>query len=392
MSRTAKRVILLVLCILLIIVLQMKIDVYRPKYKPGETVSLGYISREVLATALMGLREVAASLLWMKIEDYFHSGEHEKIPPLIRIITWLDPHFVEAYSSGAWQLAWNSEDWRLIPSAEAFLEEGIKNNPDKYELYADMGWLYYDKIKDYDKAIVWYKRASALKSPPQVRRMLAHSYERAGKIDEAIKIWKKLIEEGKKEVERNPKNFEAIFNRDVAIHNYNMCIIRKIDRAALAKRPKPYYLSFKVYRVSPRILQIRAKTNLPELSRIRVSLVDEDIAERKKKSLGWQLMNETEYIDVWPQVRKGEMKTDIDLTDALKYPLKGERFILTISLLPQTQPVVVQDVLGWLGEGMAGGDVVVIHSSPPKKKVEKSTILTLNDITGQQTALIKEVK
>jgi hypothetical protein len=137
---------------------------------------------------------------------------------------------------------------------------------------------------------------------------------------------------------------------------------------------------------------VRAKTNLPELSRIRVSLVDADIAERKKKSLGWQLMNVTEYIDVWPQVRKGEMKTDIDLSDALKYPLKGDRFILTISLLPQTQPVVVQDVLGWLGEGMAGGDVVVVHSSPLKKKIEKSTMLTLGDIAGQQTALIKEVK
>jgi hypothetical protein len=120
--------------------------------------------------------------------------------------------------------------------------------------------------------------------------------------------------------------------------------------------------------------------------------VDEDIAERKKKSLGWQLMNVTEYIDVWPQVRKGEMKTDIDLSDALKYPLKGERFVLTVSLLPQTQPVAVQDFLGWLGEGMAGGDVIVNHSSPAKKKIEKSTILTLGDIAGQQTALIKEVK
>ncbi|MGB9797292.1 MAG: tetratricopeptide repeat protein [bacterium] len=392
MAGKTKRIFLLLILIALVIILQTKIDVYRVNYRPKEITSFGYLSREVLATALMGLREVAAGLLWLKIEDYFHSGEHEKIPPLIRIITWLDPHFIEAYSSGAWQLAWNSEDWRLIPSAEEFLKEGIQNNPDKYELYADMGWLYYDKVRDYDKAIEWYKRASALPSPPQVKRMLAHSYERAGKIDEAIKIWKSLIEEAKKEVEKNPKNFEALFNRDVAIHNYNMCIIRKVDRAELPKRAKAYYLSYQVYRVSPRILQIRAKTNLPELSRIKVSLVDADIAERKKKSLGWQLMNVTEYIDVWPQVKKGEMKTDIDLTDALKYPLKGDRFILTLSFLPQTQPVAVQDVVGWLGEGMAGGDVIALHSSPPKKKLEKSTILTLNDITGQKTLLLKEVK
>lgn len=387
-----KRTALLLICVLLVILLQLRIDVYRERYKPGGTASFGYISREVLATALMGLREVAASLLWLKIEDYFHSGEHEKIAPLIRIITWLDPHFIEAYSSGAWQLAWNSEDWRLIPSAEEFLREGIKNNPDKYELYADMGWLYYDKVKDYDKAIEWYKKAVALPSPPSVKRMLAHSYERAGKIDEAIKVWKELIEEGNKTLERNPKNFEAIFDRDVAIHNYNMCIIRKVDRVELAKRPRNYYLTYQVYRISPRILQVRAKTNLPELSRVRISLVDADIEQRKTKSLGWQLMNVTEYRDVWPQVRNGSVKTDIDLTDALKYPLKGQSYIITLSFLPQTQPIVVQDFVGWLGEGMTGRDVIVVHASPPRKKLEKSTTIALAEILGQQTALLREVK
>lgn len=387
-----KRVILIIFFILVIVLLQLRIDIYRENYKPGETASFGYISREVLATALMGLREVAASLLWLKIEDYFHSGEHEKIAPLIRIITWLDPHFIEAYSSGAWQLAWNSEDWRLIPSAEEFLKEGIKNNPDKYELYADMGWLYYDKVKDYEKAIEWYKKAAALPSPPSVKRMLAHSYERAGKIDEAIKVWQQLVEEANKTVAKNPKSFEAIFDRDVAIHNYNMCIIRKVDRAELAKRPKTYYLTYQVYRVSPRILQIRAKTNLPELSRIRVTLVDADIEQRKTKPLGWQLMNVTEYRDVWPQVRNGEMKTDIDLTDALKYPLKGQNFVISLSFLPQTQPIIVQDSVGWLGEGMTGKDVIVVHASPPRKKLEKSTTISLEDILGQQTTLLREVK
>ncbi|MBC7326486.1 hypothetical protein H5T87_00015 [bacterium] len=364
-----KLVWVIIICFILVVFLQLRIDTFREHYKPGGTASFGYISREVLATALMGLREVAASLLWLKIEDYFHSGEHEKIAPLIRIITWLDPHFIEAYSSGAWQLAWNSEDWRLIPSAEEFLQEGIKNNPDKYELYADMGWLYYDKVKDYDKAVEWYKRATALPSPPTVKRMLAHSYERAGKIDEAIKVWKKLVEEGQKVVEKNPKNFEAIFDRDVAIHNYNLCIIRKVDRAALARNPKHYYLTYQVYRISPRILQIRGKTNLPELSRIHVSLVDADIEARKTKSLGWQLMNLTEYRDVWPQVRNGEIKTEIDLSDTLKYPLKGDTFILKLSFIPQTQPIVVQDYVGWLGEGMTGNDLTVVHASPPKKKL-----------------------
>jgi len=382
----------LIICVLLVMLLQLRIDLYRENYRPGGTASFGYISREVLATALMGLREVAASLLWLRIEDYFHSGQHERIAPLIRIITWLDPHFIEAYSSGAWQLAWNSEDWRLIPSAEEFLEEGIKNNPDKYELYADMAWLYYDKLKDYDKAIDWYKRAAFFPSPPPVKRMLAHSYERAGKIDEAIKVWKELVEEGQKAVERNPKNFEAIFDRDVAIHNYNMCIIRKVDRQALAKKPKSYYLTYQVYRISPRILQVRAETNLPELSRIRVSLVDEDIEQRKTNSLGWQLMNVTEYIDIWPQVKNGKMETEIDLTDALKYPLKGARYRLSLSFIAQAQPISVQDYVGWLGEGMTGKDVITLHASPPKKKLEKTTSLTLEEIIGQQTALLKEVQ
>ncbi len=381
----------LIICFLLVILLQVEIDKFRPNYRPGGTASFAYLSREALASALMGFREVAAGLLWIKIEDYFHSGEHEKIFPLIRVITWLDPHFMEAYSSGAWQLAWNSMDWRLIPSAEQFLLEGIQNNPEKYELYADMGWLYYDKVRDYEKAIEWYKKATALPCPPAIKRMLAHSYERAGKVDEAIKVWKQLVEEGKKEMEKRPKDFTVLFDYQVALHNYNMCIIRKVDRQELARHPKPYYISFQLYRVSPRLLQLRGKTNLPELSRIWVSLYDVDLAERKQKSLGWQLMNVTEYKDIWPQVRGGEVKSDIDLTDALKYPLKGKTFVLEVTFDPRTQPIATQDVVGWIGEGMRGGDVVV-HASTPVRVLKKSTTLTLEDILSQQTSLIREIK
>src|SRR5829696_7161189 len=77
---------------------------------------------QALAPALLGFREVAASLLWVKTDDYFHRGEYEPILRLVRLITTIDPHQIDVYTTGAWHMSYNFMDKRLIRTGLEFLE------------------------------------------------------------------------------------------------------------------------------------------------------------------------------------------------------------------------------------------------------------------------------
>ena len=68
------------------------------------------LNNEFLLLPLLGFREAAAGLLWVRCDEFFHSGDYDAILPLVRLITWLDPHADNVYVTGAWHLAYNFTD------------------------------------------------------------------------------------------------------------------------------------------------------------------------------------------------------------------------------------------------------------------------------------------
>ncbi len=144
---------------------------------------------QALAPALLGFRQVAASLLWVKTDDYFHEGQYEPILRMVRLITTIDPHQIDVYTTGAWHMAYNFMDKRLIRTGLEFLEGGVKNNPTIYDLYFESGYTNMDKTRDFPKAIYWYTEASTKGTtdgktmPPMFTWFqLAHAYEASGDI------------------------------------------------------------------------------------------------------------------------------------------------------------------------------------------------------------------
>ncbi|MCC6444907.1 MAG: hypothetical protein IT210_15795 [Armatimonadetes bacterium] len=109
-------------------------------------------------------RHVFANLLWVKVDRYHHEMEehHGKLKddsnlmPIIRMITWLDPEFVEAYAVGGWLLV-----HYLGKPAEGkrFLDEGIARNPRRYELYESLGWYYAKRERNADRALHAFRQA-----------------------------------------------------------------------------------------------------------------------------------------------------------------------------------------------------------------------------------------
>jgi len=77
-----------------------------------------------------------------------HNNERE-ILPWLRLAADLDPQKIETYTVGAFFLR---EHMGRTQEAEAFLREGLRNNPDSCEILFELGRLYRDGLHDTGRA------------------------------------------------------------------------------------------------------------------------------------------------------------------------------------------------------------------------------------------------
>ncbi len=171
-----------------------------------------------------GFRKIAASLIWLEVDRYWHQGLLYRMVPLMRTCVTLDPNFVEAYLIGAWHLAYNATA-KLIdtpqhlkkwsPKYKAcvgeketfyylaidFLKRGIRHNPRDYKLYFDLGFaIYKNKMNDYPNAVRYLTEAVRVPHERWVRRQLYICQELNGQYEEALQGW----EDYKKRFPDNP--------------------------------------------------------------------------------------------------------------------------------------------------------------------------------------------
>lgn len=160
-------------------------------FQPGEMIN------SVLAA---GFRGLAADLIWIRVDDYSHRGQWYKLLPLFKMVTFLQPKFITAWQVGGWHMAYNlyfhasnpEEKSKWLGAAFQFLKAGIQHNPDRYELYFEVGWTYFHKVKDYPNAIKYLTKAVQYKHPQVIEHVLAHAYEANGELGKALDIWRKL--------------------------------------------------------------------------------------------------------------------------------------------------------------------------------------------------------
>jgi len=163
---------------------------------------------QFLLASFAGFKEVIAGALWIRADDFFDNDHFEAIIPIVRLVTWLEPHNVDVYSTGAWHLDYNfvdenqMSDKRFIPASIALMKEGIANNPDTWELYFELAWTHYNKkLNDYRTGLKYMLMAAQhqgldpntgkpIPRPAYVDRMIAHQYEKVGEFDKAIDYWK----------------------------------------------------------------------------------------------------------------------------------------------------------------------------------------------------------
>ena len=120
---------------------------------------LGFIA------ALSGFRSLVADVLFVQAHVAWEQTEWGRVLLLFRQVTTLQPRAILFWDMAAWHMAWNASTAAINDSTQPrlalrikaqreyfqlgkdFLERGIKNNPDRPQLYEAMARLYRDKYQ-----------------------------------------------------------------------------------------------------------------------------------------------------------------------------------------------------------------------------------------------------
>jgi len=157
----------LLLCIAAFFVAIM-LGVFLEGLKPDNGLGVGNRtdSRQMMLSMLGEMRYTIAAFVWLKADYYHHDGEasgmswteDKSLMPLIRLVTYLDPHFVQAYDFGGYHLAMNLKKPK---EGIDLLQEGLRNNPDSLDLNWEMGYILSEQ-KRYSEAIPYLERSLSL--------------------------------------------------------------------------------------------------------------------------------------------------------------------------------------------------------------------------------------
>jgi len=154
-------------------------------------------SPKVLKRASLGYDGLLADIYWTRVVQYFgfrhhnHAQSYDLLAPLLEITTHLDPHLVVAYEFGASFLAPAPPDGAGQPErAIQLMEYGIRNNPDNWKLYYDLGFVYYINLEDYKKAAAAFAQGAQIPNAhPFLRLMAAQMAQHAGEYGTSRMLW-----------------------------------------------------------------------------------------------------------------------------------------------------------------------------------------------------------
>ena len=161
------------------------------EFDPGLREQIGQLG---FVAALSGFRALVADVLFVQAHMAWERTEWGRVLFLFRQVTTLQPRALLFWDMAAWHMAWNASAAALRDPAQPrlalrikaqreyihlgkdFLERGIRNNPDRPQLYEALARLYRDKDKDHEHAAEFFEKAADLPDAPSYARRFA-AYE-----------------------------------------------------------------------------------------------------------------------------------------------------------------------------------------------------------------------
>jgi tetratricopeptide (TPR) repeat protein len=159
---------------------------------------LYFNSPKLVKRLSLGYDGLFADIYWTRAVQYFGNRHvtrtathYNLLAPLLEITTALDPKLTVAYEFGANFLGPKPPEGAGQPDkAIALLEGGIRNNPDNWKLYYNLGFFYYMDLKDYARAAEAFERGAKVPNAhPFLRALAARMAQHAGEIQTARMLW-----------------------------------------------------------------------------------------------------------------------------------------------------------------------------------------------------------
>ena len=176
------------------------IDRIRPQASIDDVLYLS--SPKMVKRASLGFDGLMACIYWTRTVQYFghrhFNREHSynELAPLLEITTALDPQLFPAYQFGASFLAPPPPNGAGEPArAIQLMEFGIAHDPDNWQLYYNLGFVYYTELKNYKKAAEIFARGSQVPGAhPFMKILAAQMAEHAGDLATARLLWSSTFE------------------------------------------------------------------------------------------------------------------------------------------------------------------------------------------------------
>lgn len=158
--------------------------------------ALSYLPKgEYLKVAVLGYRQLAADLIWLKAIQQFGVKQqtaegYRRAYHAVDVLTDLDPKFVFAYQMAGTILG----VWANLPQESvAILSKGMVHNPDVWQLPFFLGYDYFYELHDPVSAAPFFRLASTLPGAPEyLPRLAARMTVEAGDPDAALEFLQRL--------------------------------------------------------------------------------------------------------------------------------------------------------------------------------------------------------
>ncbi len=224
--RTERTGLLRAALLVALISLAVSTHIFIERQRPAEirTMELSYLPKgEYLKVAVLGYRNVAADLIWIKAlqflgERYQTAEGYTWAYHAVDVLTDLDPDFLVAYQAAGTILG----VWAGMPHESIkILTKGMKNNPEWWQLPFFIGYDYYYELHDLKNAAKYFRIASDLPgAPPYLPQLAARMTVEAGDPDAALEFLVRLHQQVqgamlRENLERRMK--EVVVERDIRI-------------------------------------------------------------------------------------------------------------------------------------------------------------------------------
>ena len=169
--------------------------------------------------ALSGFRSLVADVAFIEAHVAWERTEWGRVLLLFRQATTLQPRSLLFWDMAAWHMAWNASVAALrdpslpndalrrqaqrqyVELGKDFLERGIRNNPERPQLYESLARLYKERLQDHAAAARYYAKAATLPGAPEYDERFA-AYELSyvpGQEREAYQALRRLYDRGEHE-------------------------------------------------------------------------------------------------------------------------------------------------------------------------------------------------